>query len=193
MEFIDKIRSVELNPTIQLGHHPPSVQLGGCPFLGRWGSVCLNLLKKMSDNIFNQNQNSLAINNNIMDYEPNVNSGSSKVILGIEKKLMAFDVDPNILKTGLNNYLIQNSILLSKSNIRDSVIIKEIISKVDQLSNNLMKVVEDIKEKFDAIEDALYKYSEYNENNINSTNVKINKKCDNRESNPDLLLGRQQS
>ena len=41
--------------------------------------------KKMSDNIFNQNQNSLAINNNIMDYEPNVNSGSSKVILGIEK------------------------------------------------------------------------------------------------------------
>ena len=109
-----------------------------------------------------------------MDYEPNVNSGSSKVILGIEKKLMAFDVDPNILKTGLNNYLIQNSILLSKSNIRDSVIIKEIISKVDQLSNNLMKVVEDIKEKFDAIEDALYKYSEYNENNINSTNVKIN-------------------
>ena len=39
----------------------------------------------MSDNIFNQNQNSLAINNNIMDYEPNVNSGSSKVILGIEK------------------------------------------------------------------------------------------------------------
>ena len=128
----------------------------------------------MSDNIFNQNQNSLAINNNIMDYEPNVNSGSSKVILGIEKKLMAFDVDPNILKTGLNNYLIQNSILLSKSNIRDSVIIKEIISKVDQLSNNLMKVVEDIKEKFDAIEDALYKYSEYNENNINSTNVKIN-------------------
>ena len=130
--------------------------------------------KKMSDNIFNQNQNSLAINNNIMDYEPNVNSGSSKVILGIEKKLMAFDVDPNILKTGLNNYLIQNSILLSKGNIRDSVIIKEIISKVDQLSNNLMKVVEDIKEKFDAIEDALYKYSEYNENNINSTNVKIN-------------------
>ena len=42
MEFIDKIRSVELKPTLQLGHHPPQSNWGGCPFERRWGGVCLN-------------------------------------------------------------------------------------------------------------------------------------------------------
>ena len=59
----------------------------------------------MSDNnIFNQNQNPLVNTNELMDYEPNANQSNSRVVFGIEKKLMAFHIDPNILQTGLNNF-----------------------------------------------------------------------------------------
>ena len=122
----------------------------------------------MSDNnIFNQNQNRVNSNNELMDYEPNANQSNSRVVFGIEKKLVAFDIDPNILQTGLNNYLNQqNSLMLSK-HIGENMIIKGIIKKIEELSNNLMKVIKDIKEKFDSIEDVLSLYSQYNDKNIN--------------------------
>ena len=64
------------------------------------------LKKKMSDNnIFNQNQNPLVNTNQVMDYEPNANQSNSRVVLGIEKKLISFNIDSGILQTGLNNYL----------------------------------------------------------------------------------------
>ena len=100
----------------------------------------------MSDNnIFNQNQNPLVNTNQVMDYEPNANQSNSRVIVGLEKRLMAFDIDPGILQTGLNNYLNQQSLRFSKS-LGENAIIKEIITKIEELSNNLMKVVQDIKE-----------------------------------------------
>ena len=121
----------------------------------------------MSDNnIFNQNQNPLINTNQVMDYEPNANQSNSRVIVGLEKRLMAFDIDPGILQTGLYDYLNQNSLRFSKS-IGENAIIKEIIKKIEELSNNLVKVVNDIKEKFNTIEDALSLYSQYNEKNIN--------------------------
>ena len=97
------------------------------------------------NNIFNQNQNSLINTNEFLKNEPNANQGNSRVIVGIEKKLMAFNIDPNILQTGLNNYLNQQSLRFSKS-LGENAIIKEIISKIEELSNNLMKVIRDIKE-----------------------------------------------
>ena len=43
MEFIDKIRSVELKPTLQLGHHPPlSPTGGGVRSNDGGGGVCLD-------------------------------------------------------------------------------------------------------------------------------------------------------
>ena len=121
----------------------------------------------MSDNnIFNQNQNPLVNTNQVMDYEPNANQSNSRVVLGIEKKLISFNIDPGILQTGLYDYLNQNSLRFSKS-IGENAIIKEIIKKIEELSNNLVKVVNDIKEKFNTIEDALSLYSQYNEKNIN--------------------------
>ena len=101
-----------------------------------------------------------------MDYEPNANQSNSRVIVGLEKRLMAFDIDPGILQTGLNNYLNQNYLKFSKS-FGENAIIKEIITKIEELSNNLMKVINDIKEKFNSIEDALSQYSQYNDKNIN--------------------------
>ena len=121
----------------------------------------------MSDNnIFNQNQNPLVNTNQVMNYEPNANQSNSRVVLGIEKKLISFNIDPGILQTGLYDYLNQNSLRFSKS-IGENAIIKEIIKKIEELSNNLVKVVNDIKEKFNTIEDALSLYSQYNEKNIN--------------------------
>ena len=43
-----------------------------------------------------------------MDYESNVNPGSSRVIFWKEKRLMAFDVNSQFLQTGLKNYLNQS-------------------------------------------------------------------------------------
>ena len=120
----------------------------------------------MSENIFNQNQNSLFNNNELMNYEPNASQRNSRVVLGIEKKLISFNIDPGILQTGLNDYLNNQSLRFSKS-IGENAIIKEIIKKIEELSNNLVKVVNDIKEKFNTIEDALSLYSQYNEKNIN--------------------------
>ena len=97
----------------------------------------------MSENIFNQNQNSLFNNNELMNCEPNASQRNSRVVLGIEKKLISFNIDPRILQTGLNNYLNQNSLILSK-NLKENIIIKEIITKIEELSNNLMKVIQDI-------------------------------------------------
>ena len=123
----------------------------------------------MSDNnIFNQNQNPLVNTNQVMNYEPNANQSNSRVIVGLEKRLMAFNIDPGILQTGLNDYLNNQSLRFSKS-IGENAIIKEIIKKIEELSNNLVKVVNDIKEKFNTIEDALSLYSQYNEKNINDT------------------------
>ena len=55
------------------------------------------------------------------------------------------------------------------------------MKKIEELSNNLVKVVNDIKEKFNTIEDALSLYSQYNEKNINdkinALNEVINKNC----------------
>ena len=52
----------------------------------------------MSDNnIFNQNQNPLVNTNQVMNYEPNANQSNSRVVLGIEKKLISFNIDPGIL------------------------------------------------------------------------------------------------
>ena len=132
----------------------------------------------MSDNnIFNQNQNPLVNTNQVMDYEPNANQSNSRVVLGIEKKLISFNIDPGILQTGLYDYLNQNSLRFSKS-IGENAIIKEIITKIEELSNNLVKVVNDIKEKFNSIEDALSLYSQYNDKNIkdkiNALNEVIN-------------------
>ena len=118
------------------------------------------------NNIFNQNQNRLVNTNQLMDYEPNANQSNSRVIVGLEKKLVAFDIDPNILQTGLNNFLNQQSLRFSKS-LGENAIIKEIITRIEELSNNLMKVINDIKEKFNSIEDALSQYSQYNDKNIN--------------------------
>ena len=42
MEFIDKICSVELKPTLQLGHHPPLSPTGGVSVQTTVGGVCLN-------------------------------------------------------------------------------------------------------------------------------------------------------
>ena len=118
------------------------------------------------NNIFTQNQNRLANTNQLMDYEPNANQSNSRVIVGLEKRLMAFDIDPGILQTGLNNFLNQQSLRFSKS-LGENAIIKEIITRIEELSNNLMKVINDIKEKFNSIEDALSQYSQYNDKNIN--------------------------
>ena len=130
------------------------------------------------NNIFNQNQNRLVNTNQLMDYEPNANQSNSRVIVGLEKKLVAFDIDPNILQTGLNNFLNQQSLRFSKS-LWENAIIKEIITRIEELSNNLMKVINDIKEKFNSIEDALSLYSQYNDKNIkdkiNALNEVINK------------------
>ena len=97
------------------------------------------------NNIFNQNQNSLINTNEFMKNEPNANLSNSRVVFGIEKRLMVFNIDPGILQTGLNNYLNQQSLRFSKS-LGENAIIKEIISKIEELSNNLMKVIRDIKE-----------------------------------------------
>ena len=118
------------------------------------------------NNIFNPNKNSLINTNVNMNYEPDANQSDSRVVFGIEKKLMSFNIDPNILHIGLNNYLNQQSYLLSKK-FGENQVIKEIITKIDELSNNLMKLIRDIKEKFDNIEDALSQYSQYNDKNIN--------------------------
>ena len=92
------------------------------------------------NNIFNPNKNSLINTNVNMNYEPDANQSDSRVVFGIEKKLMSFNIDPNILHIGLNNYLNQQSYLLSKK-FGENQVIKEIITKIDELSNNLMKVV----------------------------------------------------
>ena len=58
--------------------------------------------------------------------------------------------------------------------IAENFVIREIITKIDELSNNLTKVIRDIKEKFDIIEDALSQYSQYNYNNNKTIDDKIN-------------------
>jgi len=83
---------------------------------------------------------------------------------------MAIDVNSLFLHTRLKNYLNQSPLLISK-NIKDNMIIKEIILKINELSNKFIKLVQDIKKKFDVIEEAL---SKYNVNNINQLMINPN-------------------
>ena len=56
MEFIDKILSVELKPTLQLGHHPPLSPTGGVRSNDGGGGVCVWIISNRDEDNSDKNK-----------------------------------------------------------------------------------------------------------------------------------------
>ena len=63
-----------------------------------------------------------------------------------------------LLTTNLLQYF-ENNKLYKPGYLQENLSIKEIIDKIDNLSNNLINVIKDFKEKFDYLVDRIYEYT----------------------------------
>ena len=67
-----------------------------------------------------------------------------------------------LLTTNLLQYF-ENNKLYKPGYLQENLSIKEIIDKIDNLSNNLINVIKDFKEKFDYLVDRIYEYTQIND------------------------------
>ena len=135
----------------------------------------------MSQQIFNPRSNFIASSNDndTEMKEPNANQKNFNAMFGYERKVFKFNLDPNLLATNLINFLDEN-LLLKTTNLKENGVIKQIIDKVDELSNNLITVVKDFQSKLQELEDKNYSYAvknnskvESNENAIHSLELSV--------------------
>ena len=131
----------------------------------------------MSDkNIFNQNSN-LVVSNNERDIQmkdPNANQQNFNAMVGFERKVLKFNLDPGILNTNLQNFINENFLLKnSKSNVMENVVIKQIINKVDELSKNLAMIINDFQGKLQELEDKNFSYAVNNNSKVDSNENNI--------------------
>ena len=135
----------------------------------------------MSQQIFNPRSNFIASSNDndTEMKEPNANQQNFNAMFGYERKVFKFNLDPNLLATNLINFLDEN-LLLKTTNLKENGVIKQIIDKVDELSNNLITVVKDFQSKLQELEDKNYSYAvknnskvESNENAIHSLELSV--------------------
>lgn len=70
-----------------------------------------------------------------------------------------------LLTTNLLQYF-ENNKLYKPGYLQENLSIKEIIDKIDNLSNNLINVIKDFKEKFDYLVDRIYEYTQINDKKI---------------------------
>ena len=70
-----------------------------------------------------------------------------------------------LLTTNLLQYF-ENNKLYKPGYLQENLSIKEIIDKIDNLSNNLVNVIKDFKEKFDYLVDRIYEYTQINDKKI---------------------------
>ena len=133
----------------------------------------------MSQNIFNKNSNALLNCNDIEMKEPNANQQAPNCIFNIERRQFKCNIDPNILATNLLNHL--NEELMQKKS-KDNIIIKEIIDKVDSLSNNLINIFKEFQQKIDGLAEKIFEYTKINDakvgensNKIQYINIAVNK------------------
>ena len=121
----------------------------------------------MSDQIFNQNSNYIINNNEIDMREPNADQNNINAVFGIERRVFKFRLDPDSLATNLLQYFENNS-LFKRGDLKNNVHFKGIIDKVDDFSNNLIKIIEDVKENLDFLGDRIYEYALANDKKVGS-------------------------
>ena len=106
--------------------------------------------------------------------EPNANPNKINAGFGIERRVFKFKLDPSLLATNLFQYFKKNS-LFKPGDLKNNTPLKEIIDKIDNLSNNLVNIIKDFKEKFDYLGDRIYEYTLINDKKVGSNENKINK------------------
>ena len=78
-----------------------------------------------------------------------------------------------LLTTNLLQYF-ENNKLFKPGYLQENLSIKEIIDKIDNLSNNLINVIKYFKEKFDYLVDRIYEYTQINDKTVGTNENKIN-------------------
>ena len=68
----------------------------------------------------------------------------------------------------------ENNKLFKSEYLKDNIQIKEIIDKINNLSNNPINVIKDFKEKFDYLGDRIYEYTQISDKKAGSNENKIN-------------------
>ena len=104
--------------------------------------------------------------------EPNADQNKINSIFGMEKKLFKFELEPGILATNLLKCF-ENKSLSKSGTCKDNLRIKEIVDKIDNLSNNLVNLIKDFKEKFDFLGDRIYEYALINAQKVGTKENKI--------------------
>ena len=127
----------------------------------------------MSDQIFNQNSNSIKNNNEIDMKEQNADSNKINAVFGMERRVFKFKLNPSLLATNLFQYFEKNP-LFKPGDLKNNAPLREIIDKIDYLSNNIVNIIKDFKEKFDNLGYRIYEYTLIKDKKVGSNENKIN-------------------